>query len=160
MTVSDIIITIVVSLVVNLMTPMIRKWSVNFYFATRLKMSEATESLLLAQKSRLESELIWYEEKNETKKLLKWLLPHLFNQLVMLWFIALMPLIIILANANPALPNVVGEWLVMGTAVLAFRQFILFILLGTVTQEILSLEDTKTKIGKQISEIENNLLLV
>lgn len=152
MAILDITISIVVALIVNLMTPMIRDFLLSRYFSLRVKIIGKSNSILLKQKVYLEKSLAWHEERSDSKNLLKWLLPHLFNQLVMFFFIAFsIPLIINFPQ------NVVGEWLTIGIFILALRQIFLFILLGAITQDILFSEETRERINKQITDINTSI---
>ncbi|AMG12240.1 hypothetical protein ACVV7M_004283 [Vibrio vulnificus] len=157
MTTSDIVISIAIGFTVNLITPMIRNWLVAVYSNVRVQIKGTSKSFLTSQLRRLQDNLSWYEEKTASDALLKWLLPHLFTQLVWLCFVVIATVSSDVFRSNPELPSTFTEWFDIGILIMAIRQAIMFILLGGEVQKVLSIDETRSRICKQIKDIESEL---
>ena len=157
MTTSDIVISILIGFAVNLITPMIRNWLVAAFSNVRVQIKGASETFLTSQRKRLQENLSWYEERSDSEALLKWLLPHLFTQLVWLCFVVIAVVASDIFRSNPELPSTFTEWFDIGIIIMAIRQAIMFILLGGEVQKVLSIDETRARICKQIGDIELEL---
>ena len=157
MTTSDIVISILIGFAVNLITPMIRNWLVAAFSNALVQIKGASEAFLTSQRKRLQENLSWYEERCRSEALLKWLLPHLFTQLVWLCFVLIALVSSDIFRSNPEIPSTFTEWFDIGIIIMAIRQAIMFILLGGEVQKVLSIDETRARICKQISDIELEL---
>ena len=157
MTTTDIAISIIIGFFVNLITPMIRHWVVARFSSVRAKFKGASDSFLTSHRDRLEKHLTWYEEKCSSDALLKWFLPHLFTQLVWSCLVIIALVFSNLFQSNPEISSSFTDWFDIGILIMAVRQAFMFILLGGEVQKVLSIDETRTRIQKRISEVELEL---
>lgn len=127
------------------------------YSNVRVQIKGTSKSFLTSQLKRLQDNLAWYEEKIGSDAFLKWLLPHLFTQLVWLCFTVIALVSSNVFRSNPELSSTFTEWFDIGILIMATRQAIMFILLGGEVQKVLSIDETRSRICKQIIDIESEL---
>jgi hypothetical protein len=157
MSASDILISIAIALAVNLATPLIRRSLVSSATNINAKLESASVKVLKKRKSQLEESLRWYKEKSEPSKILEWLLPHVFIQIIFLWFIVLLPYILNLTSGFWDIPVAVSKGGMYGLAGLGTRYFFSFIIIATMAQKSLSFQETEKTINKQLHEINQKL---
>jgi hypothetical protein len=153
----DIIISIFIALIVNLATPLIRRWLISGITGFNTKIGMANSRLYEKRIIQLEESLAWYKVKSDLRKLLEWILPHVFINITFLWFLVLLPYFIEIAEQVWIIPETVSKGAMYGLIGLGTRYFFSFAIVATMAQKSLSFEETEIKINKQISTLNQRL---
>lgn len=158
MSVADIVISIIIALAVNLATPLVRRWLVSGFTRFKVRARSAGFSVLNTRLRQLEDNLSWYRENSEPKQLLKWLFPRLFEQIVFLWVLVLLPYFIVVVSGIWDIPEAVSKGGLYGIVGLCSRYFVSFFVVGSMAHKALFFADeTEEKLHKQINEIKARL---
>jgi hypothetical protein len=154
MTTQDIVISVIVALLVNLATPLIQHWLAYLITSIKVKISHGSKKLLLKRKSQLEEELAWHLKMQNTKKLLEWLLPHVFYQIAFLWLLVLSPYIFDIIEPYLGYDGVLTKGVLYGFVGLGTRYFFSFLIIANTAQKSLSFEKTEKLINTNIEQIQ------
>ncbi|WP_444927198.1 hypothetical protein ACJJI4_04305 [Microbulbifer sp. TRSA002] len=157
MTTSDILISILIALIVNLATPLIRRWLVSWFTQFKVKAGATGVRILNTRLRQLESSLTWYESKSDLRELLKWLLPKVFEQIVFLWLLLLLPYFMEVASGFWEIPEAIARGGLYGVVGLCTRYFVSFLVIMAMAQKAVFFSETKDVLTKQINKVNEKL---
>lgn len=146
-----------IALVVNLATPIIRRWLIACFTSvgTWLKSlgRKSGKKIYQTRIDQLEEELELYGSIKAPGNFLKWLLPSIYRQILFLWLLVLLPHILDILIPIFGLNEIAvrtGFYALVG---MGARYFSSFLIVVNIAQKAVRYEATKSEIDQRIEKL-------
>ncbi|MGL5484689.1 MAG: hypothetical protein ACRDC6_00155 [Shewanella sp.] len=158
MNIIDIAISVLIAIVVNLATPHIRSVLISGITKFKVKAGSTGVNVFHKRLRQLEESLDWYRSKNDTRELLKWVFPRVFEQIIFLWVLVLLPYFFDIASGFWQIPDYVFKGSLYGIVGLCTRYFIsFFVIVSMAEKSLYHAKSNEENILKQINDIKLKL---